>query len=114
MSPEALLVSPRESSTKVEGPESSVTLSPTKNTKYILVGETFLTLLVPQWFKTSQEVRVLVNPVFPEIVQFEANDTDIDAGSSAITNLRPILIKDIRDAARPQGVAPDVGAYEVK
>ncbi len=68
--------------TKVEGPESSLTFSPLKNTKYVLTGETFLTLLVPQWFKATKEVRVLVDPIFPEIVQFEANDPEIDTGSS--------------------------------
>lgn len=69
---------------KVEGPAGNRTVAPLEDTTYILTGETFLTWLLPQWFTATQEVKVRVDPLLPEIRLFEANKSTMNAGDEVI------------------------------
>jgi hypothetical protein len=46
------------------------------------------------------------------VYELNSGSPAVDAGDINITNLNPILATDIKNITRPQGPAPDMGAYE--
>ncbi|MCX6292120.1 MAG: hypothetical protein NT126_10190 [Bacteroidetes bacterium] len=56
------------------------------------------------------------SPLFKDIsnniYEIDSTSMAVDAGAISITNLSPVLNFDLKGNARPQGINPDLGAYE--
>ena len=69
----------------VPGPDGRKTITPTKDTTYTLVAESFLSWINPKWFRAAKEVAVLVDPVLPAILLTTDRDTITSGESVTLT-----------------------------
>ena len=76
------------------------------------VGGTFSTSSSLHYISIIRGTDPLFKNTDDNIYEIDSVSAAVNAGAISITNLSPILNLDLKGNARPQGPAPDMGAYE--